>query len=162
MRLPVALAVLAFSTPGFAGATSHYENARFGFSIDIPDVVASDRTESDNGDGVTFHSKDGQAELRVWGSFLTEGGFADVVKATAAFEEADGWLITYRKSAGVRWAVYSGNRRDRIVYARAIPTCTGQAVANFRLEYTKAAKSKFDVALHILNDSLAAGKDSCP
>jgi hypothetical protein len=153
---------LAAAVPTVAGAPERYVNARFGYSIDIPAAIAGSRTDSENGDGATFHAKDGSAELRVWGSFLTDGGFADAVKERAALEEAGGWLITYRKSAGVRWAVYSGNKGDRIFYARAIPACAGDATAYFRLEYPKASTSKYDAALHMLNGSLAAGKDNCP
>jgi hypothetical protein len=156
MRLLIVLGVLAVATRGVAGTADYYENARFGFSIDVPDAVAGDKTESDNSDGATFHSGDGKAELRVWGSNILDGGFAEAVEQDTKFSEDDGWTISYRKRSGKLWAAYSGSRQGRVFYERVIPACRGGATARYRLEYPQASRHAWDAAIRILNASLRA------
>src|SRR5437588_5064694 len=46
-----------------------YTNARFGYSISYPASVLVPQGESDNGDGQIFRSRDGHAEMRVFGRY---------------------------------------------------------------------------------------------
>ncbi len=84
----------------------HFESARFGFSVDIP-AGFIEQPPPENGDGATFVSPDGTAELKVWGSNLLD----QTLKSDSAFrreaETEEGWRITYspiKKS----WYAYSG------------------------------------------------------
>jgi hypothetical protein len=44
-----------------------YANARFNYSISYPANLLIPQGEAENGDGQTFRSQDGHAEMRVWG-----------------------------------------------------------------------------------------------
>jgi hypothetical protein len=139
-----------------------YANAKYGFSITVPDTVAVDQKESDAGDGISSHSADGQAQFIAYGQFLLDSGgnkltFAEKTKESEKSEASDGWKILYRKSKGNAWAVFSGQKNDRIFYARAIAGCHGQSFAIYRLEYPVNQKAAYDLAIKTLNASLIDG-----
>ena len=58
-----------------AGDRTPYANVRYNYWIDLPEDFSA-IVESANGDGGTSQSVDGQAKLAVWGSYPSEGGFA--------------------------------------------------------------------------------------
>ncbi len=163
MRLSLGLAALFLvGNVISAAAQDNYANARFGFSAAIPTIVSFDKTESDNGDGVAFHSEDGTAELRVWGSNLIEADLASEARADLQFAKQDGWAVSYAGGKyGRKFAVFSGSKGGRIMYERMVSTCNGQATAHYRIEYPTADKLKYDAAIRSLNASLKAGKGSC-
>lgn len=139
--LLVSLALFALTALAAATDWKPYGNARFQYWIDIPPSFMGVK-ESENGDGGSSLSPDGRAELRVWGSYLTEGSFAAEVSWRIDQDRSNGWIIAYRKQE-VNWAIWSGTKGDRIFYERAIPVC-GDATAYFRLEYNKEQKKTYD------------------
>ena len=141
------------ATPALADDWRPYANARFGYVIDLPaDFTVA--AEADNGDGVTLASKDGKAELRVFGANRLQDDFAAEIRSRTEMDEKDGWTIGYSKSSKT-WASYSGTRRDRILYVRAISLCH-DAVGYVTLEYPKAALKQYDAVVGHLVTTLAA------
>src|SRR5258707_225555 len=67
----VVLVILALAFP--VGAAQHtyrtYHNARFDYSISYPADVLIPQGESENHDGQKFRSRDGRAEMLVYGSY---------------------------------------------------------------------------------------------
>jgi hypothetical protein len=64
-----AFALLAFALPAQAAENwTSYENGRFGYSVDHPDIFDAVK-EPDNGDGAEFESADGEYALTVWGGY---------------------------------------------------------------------------------------------
>lgn len=150
-------ALVLMLSPAFAEAAwRHYENARYGFAIDVPGglILAN---ESENGDGATFASADGAAELLVWGGFLVDTNMAGEAKSRRAGEEEDGWTISYATTKR-GWFAYSGTKADRIIYAKAVSSCKDAAALHFRLEYPKAEKLQYDAMVTRLSKSLKAIK----
>lgn len=143
----------------FAGASaadwSRYGNARFNYWVDIPPGFSKVK-EPDNGDGGVSVSPQGKAELRVWGSYLTDRDFRSETKWRIDQDRADGWDVSLQKQQS-KWAVWSGAKGDRIFYERAMPVCDG-AAAYFRLEYDKAEAKAFDPIIVRLGTSLRSGK----
>lgn len=141
---------------GSAQATdlSTYGNARFGYRIDTPPGFSA-VAEAANGDGGISRSHDGNAELRVWGGYLTKGDFQKEVRSRIDQDVADGWKVTYRKQHPA-WASWSGTKGGRIFYARAIPACDG-AAAYFRIEYDTSQKKAFDPIVSRLVKSFLSG-----
>ncbi len=135
----VALTLALISVAAAAGV--RYENARFGYVVEVP-AGFSEITEADNSDGGTARAAAGNAELAVWGANLLDDTFAEDVRSRIASDEADGWSVSYRtvRRAGASW---SGAKGGRVAYARAIPGCDGQA-AYVRLEYDRAAAKGYD------------------
>src|SRR5690606_4065310 len=105
-----------------------YENARFGYALDVPPGFAGEG-EAINGDGQVFRSSRG-ALLRVYGGNALEGTFEDAVNEAMAFAQQDGWGLSYERVTP-SWASFSGTRNSRILYARAIALCDGTQFASF-------------------------------
>jgi hypothetical protein len=136
-------------SPALATEWGHYENARFGYAIDIPPGFEG-QGEVDNGDGQVFSTP--TAELRVYGGYILEGDFEDEIQALQQTAVEAGWTITYQ-AATPRWASYSGTQGSRIFYARAIALCDG-AVAEFSLTYGKVDLEAFNPIVERLVRSL--------
>ena len=136
MRLVIAfLLTLALSSPALAQYWTHYDNARFGYGIDVPPGFEG-QGESDNGDGQVFYLPNGMQELTVWGGWL--GVSADTLEGEAAGRSGSdmgaGWAISY-SAATPQWATWSGTQGDSILYQRMILLCDGESYAAFRLTY---------------------------
>ncbi|MDW6022390.1 hypothetical protein SAZ10_11555 [Mesorhizobium sp. BAC0120] len=128
----------AFSADGWA----RYLNPRYGYGVDIPPGF-SPVSESDNSDGGTSRSADGQAELAVWGANLLNDTLPSDVESRIHSSEDGGWKITYSKLTG-KWASWSGERDGRIFYARAIQLCQDDQAGYFQLEYPASQRQAFD------------------
>jgi hypothetical protein len=150
-RLATLLCFVAL--PALAADWRPYANARFGYVIDLP-ADFSVTGQADNGDGMTLQSKDKAAELRVFGAAITEDDFAAEIKSRIGMDTGDGWAISYNKSSK-KWASYSGARKDRILYVRAIALCN-QAAGYFTLEYPKAGVKDYDPVVSRLVKTLMA------
>jgi hypothetical protein len=153
-----ALALLLLPAPALAQDWEQYANARFGFAIDVPPGFVG-KGEADNGDGQVFTSADGSLILRAYGGFATDG-FAPTLRAGLGYAREAGWTLTYTRVTDT-WAVYSGTRDDRILYARAIPVCGGAAFASYELDYPVADKDAMDPVIGRLNDALTETDGIC-
>ena len=164
MNLPlVAFVIFAMTTAACAADWSSYTNARFGASIDIPPGFVNDVPAPANGDGLTFHSVDGQAELLIWGNNVVEGDFKTDGQARLRGELDDGWDVSYRSESADDWHVYSGSKGDRIMYLRSISSCKGTQALHFRIEYPKEQNKDYDSVVERLGKSLRTGPASdCP
>ncbi|MEO9168398.1 MAG: hypothetical protein ABI230_08345 [Aestuariivirga sp.] len=138
-----------------------YGNARFGFFVEIPAAFTLADPEPENGDGRRFHTADHSAELDVAGGWITEDNFEAEIELFKSFEVKDGWKLTYESKVSAASAIYSGQKGDRIFYARTITSCGGKAHADYRLEYPIADKAKYDAAIKSINATLKASKGSC-
>ncbi|MGB8313467.1 MAG: hypothetical protein WCE69_03175 [Aestuariivirga sp.] len=163
MRLAVSFLVL-FASAAFAGDWTSYSNARFGVGIDVPPGFVNDMPAPANGDGLTFHSADGKAELLVWGNNLADEDFNQHVAARLKSDTEDGWNISYVAGVdGTGWQVYSGTRKGRLLYAKSISSCKNTQAVHFRIEYPQAQKNDYDPVVERLSKSLTAGPASdCP
>jgi hypothetical protein len=155
--------ILLLSLPAFAAEWTTYSNPRFGVSIDVPPRFVNDVAEPENGDGLTYHSVDGNTELLVWGNNLVDGDFAADGKSRLQGEKDEGWDVSYQKQSGNAWNVFSGSKGGRIMYARSIASCQGTQALHFRIEYPEAQKKDYDPVVKRLGKSLKAGAPSdCP
>ena len=157
MRRLIVLATFgAFLLAVAAGAAEgwgHYANGRFAYEIDVPPGF-SEIVEPDNGDGGIAKSGDGEAELRVWGSYILDGDFRDEAARRLADDRSEGWSISYQAHKD-DWASWSGTRGSRLVYQRAIEGCDG-AAAYFRLDYPAEQAALYDGVVLRLVKSLRA------
>lgn len=152
-RLAILICLAATAAPALADDWRPYANARFGYVVDLPPGFAISN-EADNGDGMTLTSADKQAELRVFGANRMEQDFETEMKIRIGMDEKEGWKISYSKPAK-SWASYSGSRKDRILYVRAIALCH-DAVGYATIEYPKAALKQYDPIVQHLVKSLSA------
>ena len=148
MRFLIALLLLV--TPAAAADWETYDNARFGYTIDVP-AGFTWGPEADNGDGRQFRA--GATRLAVWGGNFTEPDLEAAAASDLALAEADGWTITYR-SVTPGWASFSGTRGQRILYERMVALCDPGQYAGFLLEYSAIDLAALDPVVNRLVSSL--------
>lgn len=151
MRLASLVLAVVLCAPALAAGWGRYENARFGYAIDVPgDFAGGD--EADNGDGRVFRGGFGTQVLMVFGGNSLDGFEAEVALRKGLATD-DGWSLTYEASAP-NWAVWSGRRGNRIVYARVISLCGGAQFAMFELEYFAQDAAEVDPLIGRIGRSL--------
>ncbi len=135
MRFAVPILFCLMSLPALAQVWTHYANARFAYSLDIPPLYEG-QGESANGDGQIFYLPNGRHELLAWGGLLgvTASDLAGEATQRLSQDMAAGWAITYQAGTP-QWAVWSGTRGDLILYQRMIMLCDGTSYAAFRLTH---------------------------
>ncbi len=141
--LCAALAVRSlFPTALAAAGWQPYANARFGFSLEVPQDFRPAAPPA-NGDGRTFKSADGRSTILGYGHFLAAAGdLAGDAGDVAAAETGDGLSVSYQKRTSGQYTI-SGVVGDRIVYIHAVLTCGGDAAAILRADYPVAQKARF-------------------
>ena len=113
-----------------------YTNARYGYSIAYPSSLLVPQGEADNGDGQAFRSRDGSAEMRVYGSQDMGGGL------TAAYAEAQAGKNVSYKIIKRNWFVVSGRSGGKIFYQKTM--MKGDVLKTFTIEYDEAQKATYD------------------
>ena len=126
-----------------------YGNARFGVFVDYPaSLFTVEDAPPENGDGQSFHSADGKAELAVWGSYNID----NETPAAYLADKTDLTGVSYQK-AGRDFYAISGMRDGAIFYQRCnFPQ--GDAIARFNLSYPEADKAKWDEIVKRVGQSL--------
>ncbi|MFT3986644.1 hypothetical protein [Aestuariivirga sp.] len=143
--------------PALAAGWMHYDNARFGVGLDIPPGFVNDVDPPDNGDGLTFHSANGTAELLVWGSNLVDESFAGDGQSRVEHAKAEGWTVSYDRSSPKGWHVFSGSRNGVVLYEKSIVSCNGTQALAFRITYPEEELQAYNDIVARLALSLKAG-----
>jgi hypothetical protein len=156
MRSILIALTLLIATPVLAAPWGSYENARFGYILDIPPGYEGEG-EADNGDGQIFTPASGTQLLRVYGGNALDG-FEETVKTAMGYARDDGWNLSYERVTP-RWASFSGTKNGMIVYARAISLCGGDQYASFELQYPKRDLEKMNPVVERLVASFEATGD---
>jgi hypothetical protein len=130
----------SFVTPLLHGAQrvvyKTYTNARYAYSISYPANLLIPQGEADNGDGQAFRSRDGAAEMRVYGSQNLGGGLEEAYR-----EAQSGKNITY-KTIKRNWFVVSGHDGGKIFYQKTM--FKGDVFKTFTIEYDESRKGTYD------------------
>jgi hypothetical protein len=137
----------AASLPPFT--YKHYNNARFGFEVDVPSFFSTSGAdpgdpESTNGDGGTW-KWESHAEMKVWGMLRYDG-----LSIESACELPDGVKGSARNAQNDKcWA--TGTYQGRIYWKRAI---LGRSSAfAVELTYEDTFKKEFDALVAHISDS---------
>ena len=124
---------------------STYSNSRFSYSISYPTGLLTPQGEADNGDGQKFLSRDGRAEMIVYGSNnALHQSLHDLYNEQLRGRESDARskkTVTY-KVLRDSWFVVSGYEDDRVFYQKTI--LSGDEFKTFRIEYDKSLADVFD------------------
>jgi hypothetical protein len=151
MRIFLAVLFALLATPAFAQGSQKYDNARFGYSVEIPATFEA-QGESDNGDGQAFAHPTKPIDLLVWGGNLLEG-FETAVSQRMGWDQDDAWNITYQVVTP-RWASWSAIRGSRILYQRMVLLCEGASYAAFRAEYSVTDSAEMEPVVERMVRSL--------
>lgn len=154
------IALLLFSpVPAFAADWWSYDNAGFGYAIELPSefhLAAS----SDDTDRLSLSPADRSASLQVFGTVVANGDFTSEANGRVALARDQGWKISYSKSNS-RGISFSGTKQGRIVYVRGVALCNG-AAAFFQMDYSKADMQRYDAVVMRLVRSLRSTKKCAP
>lgn len=159
MRQLIFLILALFSTVVHAAEWGRFDNARFGYTIDVPPGFVRSGPAPTNDDGVGLVSADGTQKLRVWGGNIVEDGFESSARAAIGFAAGEGWNISYERITP-GWASFSGLRRGMVLYARSISLCRGVQYATFRLEYPEREITRMDAVVDRLVRTLRETGDA--
>jgi hypothetical protein len=119
-----------------------YTNVRFGYSICYPADILAGQGESENSDGQKFVSKDGSAEVSVYGSYNTlHQKLADIYSAEIESAEQQGIKPTY-KLLKPDFFVLSGSGAGKVLYEKTV--LVGDALKTLRLQYPESGKRTMD------------------
>jgi hypothetical protein len=151
MRL-ILLILALLTAPALAQGWERYDNARFGYAIDIPPGFVGDG-ESDNGDGQSFYDATGAKGLLLWGGSLMGDFEGEVASAIEYAQAENGWNITYEATTP-RWASFSALKGFRILYQRMILLCDGSSYAAFRAEYSVTDSAEMEPVVEKLVQTL--------
>jgi hypothetical protein len=132
MRFALLLLVFLAASPAHGQYWDYYENARFGYGIDVPPGY-SGSGESDNGDGQMFYDLPAEQGLTVWGGQLTDSLQAEAMLVAETFA-SQRWTITESASTP-QWSMLVAKRDHRVLMQRSILLCDGASYAAFRAEF---------------------------
>ena len=144
----VLIAIVGAAAAAEAADWGRYANPRFGTAMDYPrDRFSAAPMQSGNGDGATFVSGNGAAQLRIWGAHdIADWRFADFVAAFATSmpvtwsqEKPDSWVVT-----GTNGAIIAYSRCKR----------AGGLLHCFEVSYPASEKSTWDAAVTRMSRSL--------
>jgi hypothetical protein len=129
-----------------------YMNPRFGTIVDYPASVFTVRdAPPDNGDGQSFHSGDGHAQLSVYGAYNAEGDTPQRYLDKLADKD-----VTYRR-ATAHYYVMSGTRNGELFYERCNFQPRGDVIGCFFVSYPAQDKTAWDPIVTRLGKSLRFG-----
>jgi hypothetical protein len=131
-----------------------YMNPRFGTIVDYPANIFTDRDPPpENGDGQSFHSSDGRAQLLIYGAYNAEGDTPQSYLEKNADQD-----VSYRH-ATARTYVMSGARKDQLFYERCnFQEGKSDIISCFTVTYPAAEKVAWDPIVTRLGKSLRAGR----
>ena len=140
-----ALTLLVLGMPAAAARHTYrtYHNARFDFSISYPADVLIPQGESENHDGQKFRSRDGRAEMLVYGSYNALNQTLRQLYSEETNPSADHphRTVSYKTLKG-NWFVVSGIEEGRVFYQK---TMLAKGIfKTLRIEYDESQKDRFD------------------
>jgi hypothetical protein len=151
MRIILTLIFALLALPAFAQSWDRYDNARFGYGVDIPPGF-SIQGESDNGDGVTYAAAGRPTYLVIWGGHLSSD-FETETAQRMAWDADEAWNVTYQATTP-RWASWSAIKGSRILYQHMVQLCDATSYAAFRAEYSVTDTAVMDGAIERMVGSL--------
>lgn len=130
-----------------------YHNARFDYSVSYPLDILIPQGEADNGDGQRFLSKDGRAEMLVYGSNnalkqTLQQAFAEASASRA--KDHPGRVVSY-KVMRQDWFAISGTENGRIFYQKTF--LKNGVFKTLGIEYDESQKAIYDSITTVISKS---------
>jgi hypothetical protein len=131
-----------------------YVNPRFGTIADYPANIFTVRDpEPENGDGQSFHSSDGRAQLLIYGAHNAEGDTPQRYLEKNADQD-----VSYRRATAHTY-VMSGTRKDQLFYERCnFQEGKSDIINCFTVTYPAQEKIAWDPIVTRLSKSLRTGR----
>ncbi|MDQ0381020.1 serine/threonine-protein kinase [Amycolatopsis thermophila] len=137
-----------------------YTNARFGFSLQVPEDYQRRPYAPSGGDGMEFTDSPLGATMTVWGENNTAGlSTADALAAAIRAVQAQGGQVTAQRVEGEQYTI-SGYTGDRIFYERGFVGRGSRATLHW--DYPRVNKEELDAAVSRTVKTLEPGDLSRP
>jgi hypothetical protein len=156
--LACAFTALALACPAQAQEQwATYKNPRFGTTADYPAHLFTQREPPpENGDGQTFRTGDGRAQLSIYGARNVEGDTPQ--SYLDRYVDLEGAAIGLKRVTA-RFYVVSGTRGEEIFYDRCnFPAKRDGIIDCFTIAYPAADKAVWDAVVTRLSRSLRSGR----
>lgn len=142
--------------PATAGSTlATYQNDRFNFVVDYPAQLLVAGQEADNGDGLRFTPKSGDADIRAWGEYnVNDDAPAAILQSNLKNDCAKG-KVSFQVSKPNLVAYSCLSPQGRIVYEKVV--IRDDTLASVRFEYDPAAQAAWAQAIKQMAGSLRLG-----
>jgi len=138
-----------------------YSNPRFGTTADYPaSLFTRYAPPPENGDGQTFRTADGRAQLSIYGAYNV--GHDTPQSYLDKYLDIQGTVVALKR-ATARYYVVSGTRGDKIFYERCnFPPRHEDVVDCLTITYPAADKTAWDAVVARVSQSLRNGRDLAP
>jgi hypothetical protein len=154
--LTMSLLVVLCITPSLLKAQPKfqaYTNARFGYSIDYPSDILIPQEEAENGDGRHFVSKDGNADLAVWGELSWDDDDSIDKRFKKDATPSEQKTVTY-KLKNADWYVVSGLMEgSKIYYMKVVHRPSVGAFFTFYFVYPKSQETVYNPLISRITSS---------
>lgn len=125
-----------------SAAAFHYENCRFGYSVNVPESFVP-QLEAENGDGRTFISSSSHGEIAVWGVYNV---FEQSLAKAAEFASREHKIAYRRLNKKQNWFVLSWfDDEGQIVYLRQ--WLSGGTIYALQFTYPPSEQKTFDIII---------------
>lgn len=138
-----------------------YSNPRFGTAADYPASLFTQRAPPpENGDGQTFRTADGRAQLSIYGAYNVS---ADTPQSYLDnYFDFQGAVVGLKR-ATARFYVVSGTRDKNLFYERCnFPPRHDDVIDCLTITYPAADKAAWDAVVARVSRSLRNGRDLAP
>jgi len=157
----VAAAIFVVFHPSYAGASppgwNHYQNARFGYSVDYPASQLRPLPEAGNGDGRKFEPIRGHADVAVWAGYDSDQSLDEL--AGSAEHDCVGGQATYKVIRDHKLPPFMAlsclKQGERVFYTKAL-RCK-DVITQIEISYPKAESAIWDSVVRGMSSSLGAG-----
>lgn len=135
----------------------NYHNSRFGFRLRYPASTFRPGEPTENGDGQTFVTDDGQAKVVTYAALNAENLTPQAYRETLMSEYGGYDMLDYQPK-GKTWFVLSGFRGDKIFYEKIMFSCNNKVINVLAVSFPTAEKSKYEPIVEQLEDNFRSGK----
>jgi hypothetical protein len=134
------------------GALATYGNVRFGYLVDYPSQLLIAGPEADNSDGLKFASKQGDADIRVWGQYnVLDSSPRAALKSDIGDACAD-QKTAYEVRKPAMFAFSCTSPKGRVIYEKTI--IRGDTFVVLYLDYAKEEQEKWAPVIKQMSGSL--------
>ena len=151
----IALLVVAPSASYADTEFKTYINARFGYSVEYPDIFI-DSKEPDNGDGIVFEDADGEYNLTIWGGYNVLGQNGSSLLEMCLERVAHIVPGSEKSGAGFYSIEYSDDGGqdgvEHIFFEYGV--INADMMAGFILKYPKESEVRFAEIKRVIQESL--------
>lgn len=136
-------------------ALATYGNVRFGYFVDYPSQLLVAGPEADNSDGLTFASRQGDADVRVWGQYNVLDSSPKATLKSSISDTCANREAAYEVKKPSMFAFSCTSPKGRVIYEKTI--IRGDTLVVLYLDYPTEEKEKWAPVVKQMASSLRFG-----